>query len=355
MAYKFVDVSSEACRLSWKSFSREMARAQRNAEKRQRAYERAVAQSDRQRERARKEQQKVLELAHAADQSAQFQDYLDALVAVHRSPPAHWDWGSIVAEQAPVVPARSAVHENAARGRLGDYRPGFFDALFGRDKKRRAELEVELLLGVQRDEEEHQKAVAAWQGAYREWEVNRALGERVLRSEYEAYPQALEAAGAYECVAVFETVVFAREASSSAIALDVEIRSDEIVPTEIVKLSAAGKLGTKAMPLGQYWDLYQDHVCSCALRLGCEAFAVLPVERVVVNIGANGLSSATGHPERVTFLAVQFTREQLQALRLENVDASDSMRNFSHRMKFMKTKGFQAVEPITLAEQFITT
>ena len=145
------------------------------------------------------------------------------------------------------------------------------------------------------------------------------------------------------------------EAKPDAILLTAEITDDEIVPTEVVKQLASGKLSTKAMPSGQYWELYQDHICSCALRLGCEVFAALPVERAIINIGKSELSSATGHPELVTFLAVHFTRQQLARINLNAIDPSNSMTNFSHRMTFKKTKGFQPVDAITFEDQFVTT
>jgi hypothetical protein len=86
-----------------------------------------------------------------------------------------------------------------------------------------------------------------------------------------------------------------------------------------------------------------------------EIFAALPVSRVIVNTGTRQISSTTGHPELVTLLAVHFTRHQLAMLNLDRIDPSDSMNNFPNRMKFAKTTGFKSVDPITLADQFVTT
>ena len=109
------------------------------------------------------------------------------------------------------------------------------------------------------------------------------------------------------------------------------------------------------MAAGKYWALYQDHVCSCALRIARETLAVLPVSRVLVNVRATRLDSSTGHPGVVTLLGVNIVREILGRLNLATIDPSDSMKNFPHRMKFKKTAGFEPVEPVTTDEQWVTT
>jgi hypothetical protein len=66
-------------------------------------------------------------------------------------------------------------------------------------------------------------------------------------------------------------------------------------------------------------------------------------------------NSSTGHPELLTFLAVHFTRRAVANINLANIDPSDSMKNFQHRMKFKKTTGFENVEPVTTEEHWVTT
>lgn len=341
--------------MSWKSFAREMEKAQRRSERRKRAYERAVAQTERQRQREEKVRLKELEIARAADLVAQFEHYLVSLVSVHKSRPATWDWAALASAPPPGQPVKHKAQEHAAQNALTSYRPGFFEKMVGLDKKRVAALQAEVPRAQARDAEVHEKALEAWNQEYREWEMYRRLAERILQQDHEVYGHALELAGAFDEVALFQTNVQSGAARSSVVMLTAEIKDDEIVPTEIVKQAASGKLGTKAMPKGQYWELFQDHVCSCALRLACEVFAVLPVERTIVNIGRMQTNSSTGHPELVTYLAVSFIRSQLEGIKLDAIDPSNSMSNFSHRMKFLKSTGFQPVAPITLEDQFITT
>ena len=348
--------------MSWKSFARELERAQRRSVQRQKAYARAVAREDRERDRAWKAhqkreaaRQKERAKAVAAGEVAQYETYVEALQALHKQCSSSWDWEALVACPPPTEPARASTNEDHARSILAAYVPGFFEKLFGKGKTRRAELEASVSAGRHRDDELHQASLVQWQDEMASWQRHRDVGQRILQQDQAVYPEALDLTGAFDEVAQYGTAVRSGEARRDAVLLTAEITDDEIVPTEVLKQLASGKLSTKAMPKGQYWELYQDHVCSCAIRLACEIFSALPVNRAIVNIGKSQLSTATGHPELVTFLAVHFTRRQVEAINLEAIDPSDSMSNFSHRMTFRKTQGFQPVDAITFEDQFVTT
>ncbi len=177
---------------------------------------------------------------------------------------------------------------------------------------------------------------------------------RILSRDPSSYPEALAHASAFEEVAEFQVQARIAATEADVVAVTCQLSDAEVVPTEEVKLSAAGKLTTKAMPASRYWSLYQDFVCSSAIRIAHETFAVLPIDRAIVNVGAVRTNPSTGHPELSTFLAVHFARETLNKLNLDNIDPSESMKNFPHRMKFKKTTGFDAVAPISLQEQWIS-
>jgi hypothetical protein len=61
---------------------------------------------------------------------------------------------------------------------------------------------------------------------------------------------------------------------------------------------------------------------------------------VIVNAVSDLLKTQTGHMEEKTILSVAIPRDTLGRLNFERVDPSDSLNNFVHRMKFLKTKGF---------------
>jgi hypothetical protein len=71
---------------------------------------------------------------------------------------------------------------------------------------------------------------------------------------------------------------------------------------------------------------------------------------VIVNAVSDLLNTQTGHMEEKTILSVAIPRETLGRMNLKRIDPSDSLSNFVHRMKFLKTRGFRAVEAIRASE-----
>ena len=98
------------------------------------------------------------------------------------------------------------------------------------------------------------------------------------------------------------------------------------------------------MPKGAFYELYQDYICSCVIRVARESFALLPVQVALVHAMGNVLNTETGYMEEQPILSVSIPRETLDGLNLETIDPSDSMRNFVRNMDFKKTSGFKVVE-----------
>jgi hypothetical protein len=131
--------------------------------------------------------------------------------------------------------------------------------------------------------------------------------------------------------------------------VDVHVRTVEIIPNFVVSQLASGKLSRKNLSVSKFNELYQDLVCGALLRVAREVFAHLPVTQVVSHALVEQLNPATGQIERQVIVSVSMPRATLEKLNFTALDPSDSMRNFSHTMKFTKTGGFQAVERVGLA------
>jgi hypothetical protein len=316
---------------------------------------RELERSRREAERLRVANAKEAEKLRASQEVSRFENYLELLVSLHKDSGDALDWHAQANTGGPQPPPRGNRHEAAAVAEMQAYEPGFLEKLFGGDKKRHALLANGVARAREVDDAEYGEAVRQYQAAYSFWSARRTLAARILAGDVSAYAEALEHVGAFDEIAEFKTRVTVKVAEADTVVLACEMTDADLVPREEVKLTAAGRMSTRAMPAGRYWALYQDHVCSCALRAANEAFAVLPVSRVIVNIGAVRTNSSTGHDEPLTFLAVHFAREVLANLNVDSVDPSDSMRNFPHRMKFKKTTGFEPVPPITADEQWVTT
>jgi hypothetical protein len=346
--------------VGWKQFVRavqaDARRHQREVKRQNAREERESMRRHRELHRLQRELDKQSEKARAANDVARFDNYLELLVSLHCDDDMfEWDWADFASALPPNPPMRRNDYESAATGAQILYVPNLIDRLFGAAKRRQAELQAGVEKARREDDAQYARAMQEHHERERGWAARRALASRILSSDSTAYLAGLEHASAFAELASFQTRVTVAEVEREALAVTCEITDDEIVPTEEVKLTASGKLTKKSMATSKYWALYQDHLCSAALRVARETFDLLPIVRTVVNIGPVRVNTATGHRESVVFLAAHFSRSGVDALNLAKIDPSDSMKNFPHRMKFKKTTGFDPVEPMLLSEQWITT
>jgi hypothetical protein len=284
-----------------------------------------------------------------------FEHYLRAVVSLHKHERRIWDWAGIKGSPEPARPKRSSAREAAAQRALDAFAPTFLQRISGGEARLRLPLDEALQNAQMEDAREYEQAAEAYREAHVRWTAEVPLADGVLAQDVEAYWAALGHAGVTKEFAAFDIRVGLDSIETHAIALHCLHNDDDIIPPEELKLTATGKKSSKAMAAGKYWAHYQDHVCSCALRLARATFDVLPVSRVIVNVKNTRLDTSTGHLGAVTILGVHFSRDVLDRLNLSALDPSDSLKNFPHRMKFKKTAGFDAVEPMTLDEQWVST
>lgn len=118
----------------------------------------------------------------------------------------------------------------------------------------------------------------------------------------------------------------------------------QIIPDVVKTQLQSGKLSLKQMPKGQYFELLQDFISSCAIRAAREVYAVIPNETITVNVIEELLNKKTGHLENQIILSVIFKRQTIDNLNLNYIDPSEALSNFVHEMDFKKTSGFSAVK-----------
>lgn len=105
--------------------------------------------------------------------------------------------------------------------------------------------------------------------------------------------------------------------------MNVEFNVNENALTE-----ARGALEAK-----EYNDLLQDFVCSTAIRVARDIFALLPVRFSTVHATLNDK----------TVLSVKFDRTTLASMRFGFIDPSDAMDKFVHNMEYSSRSGFEGV------------
>lgn len=310
-----------------------------------RAIEASNRRASREAERRWKAEQKAMVAADARDAVAEWRDHLSDLVSLHVDPNDDVNWQMLRDALEPVPPIRGMRHEDAASAAYGQFQPRFFDFLSGGSEKRRQLLVDAIADARARDEAEHSKSLDMFGEELADWQADRELATRLLAGDVSAEKDVIGTITSWSDDGLIGSRLEFSITDEFLHAI-AHVHTDEIVPTFTRKQLQSGKLSETKMPVGQRNELYQDYVCSVALKVAGDLFSVLPRDELFVTCMANMLDGTTGHKADTPILSVKFVRPTFNSLRLSAIDPSDSMTNFNHKMKFAKTKGFTPIDPL---------
>lgn len=329
--------------MGWKGTVRAVVAAQRRAE-------RASVRRQRELERQHKQLGKMQEREAAEYEVTVYENHLDVIRSVHKDCGGKVDWRAIRDAPRPAAPVPAAARARAAETALAAYTPGLLDRLLGRTERRRADLMMAVEAARRADEMANVEAARAHENAVDAWSESKALAARVLAGEAAAYREVLEQFDPFSEISTLGSSVSFSMEDGRPVCIFVNVHAEEVIPPQVKGLTQSGKLSVKKMPLGQFYELYQDYVCGCVLRIGREVFAVLPSDEIIVTAVAEVPDSATGHVGPQAILSVLIPRATMERLNFESLDPSDSMKNFVHRMDFKKTKGFHPVPSVASSD-----
>ena len=88
-----------------------------------------------------------------------------------------------------------------------------------------------------------------------------------------------------------------------------------------------------SMDSSDYNTLLQDYICSMAIRVARDMFALLPISNTIVHALLNG----------DTILSVKFDRATASKVKYGFIDPSDTVERFKHNMNFNESVGFLPV------------
>jgi hypothetical protein len=297
----------------------------------------SAAYARREQLRREKEQQKANELRRNELAVKEFENHIEMITGVHKEFDQAIDWVSIHAEPAPHRPPEPGAGERRARSELERFAPRWYEKWFpSLAEKRKRKLEAALPTAVEADAKE-----------YEEWSSLHTLAKEILEGDVDAYFQVIEEMNPLDDLLEFGSGFEFGANDGRTIEVEFRVKSDQVVPKEMLSLTQTGKLSRKEMTKTKRCDLIQDYVSSCAIRIARDMMALLPVEKVIVHAVEQGLNTSTGYEEEMTVLSVAFERSQLQRLNFDRIDPSDALQHFQCHMKFMKTAGFKPVERVT--------
>ena len=317
--------------MGWKGAVRSMAAAARRAE--------------REAERERKLYAKQQMIEEAADAVAEWQDHIRDIVSLHVNPADDMDWDAVMRQPEPQEPSPSSSRETEAAARLEAFQPRWWDFLWGGSEKRRAGLEQALLEARAEDVRSYEQALEEYRSRHLEWKSDTELAKRLLDGDVSAQRDVIAEMQSFSGEGLIGTQLTFRLNDEFLHAV-AHVHGDEVVPKVRRKQLQSGRLSESKMPAGEANELYQDYVCSVALRVAGDLFALLPRDEIFVTCVAEMLDRATGHMAETPILSVRFVRDTFRRLSLGRIDPSDSLRNFHHEMSFKRTSGFAPVVPL---------
>lgn len=296
---------------------------------------RAAAQKRRELVNQQKEMEKMLELDRARFEVEEFENRLDVITSVHKDCSEDFNWLTIKDSPPPFEMGGVGPNEKRAIDNLESFKPSWRDRLFNRVEIHKQVFYEEIGAAKQRDQED-----------YREWEILQASAAKILDGDVDTYQEIIREFAPFEEISDLGSRVQITCQHPKYIEATVFVHSNDVIPNEEKSLTKTGKLSVKPMTKTRFNELYQDYVCSCAIRVAREVFALLPIEKVYVHAVGEVLNTKTGHTEEAPILSVVFPRSLFAEINFEDIDCSDCIQNFPHKMSFKKLKGFEVVDKI---------
>lgn len=156
------------------------------------------------------------------------------------------------------------------------------------------------------------------------WEYCHSKAYDVLNGNIDTYLQIIQDVGPLDDLLDYGFGFECGTDNPNYMFVEFETKQNEIMPNK------------SSMKISEYNDLLQDYVCSCAIRVARDIFALLPVSHVIVNALSEGN----------TVLSVDFERRIFTKLKFQGSDASDLVEEFKCNMVFDCQNGFQPVSQL---------
>jgi|GEM_PF-6165617 len=126
--------------------------------------------------------------------------------------------------------------------------------------------------------------------------------------------------------------------------VDVTINAKDVVPKESLTLIRGNEVKIKEYSKKEFFEIFQDHICSLCLRIGKEYFNFFTMRSdLIMNVYTNIINDATGLEENCRILSVKLNKEQLDDVNMSYIDPSSCLHRFEHFARFSQTLGYQPI------------
>lgn len=289
-----------------------------------------------------KEQQKLKETQAAYRAVADWKDYLLTLKTIHLKSSSVIDWKKIKNTEKPYEPKRKYNNEDFAKNKLENFEPSFLDKLFGLAPKKINSLKELLEQAKVKDKNENDANYKKYLDNLKDWEKLQEISIGIEKNQIEFYEKALEYFSPFSKISELGNQININ-LENDFTDVDLIVNNLDVIPDYELKQTSTGKLSKTNMPKTRFNELYQQHVCSCVLRVGREVFAHLPYKYSRVNAITKIVNRQTGNIEEKIILSVIFASNTMLKINFGGTQPLDNIQNFANNMIFHKINGFNVV------------
>lgn len=325
--------------MGWKGTIRSVNAAIKAAERDARRRQRAL-------EKHESEVRKMEAVERAQFEVARHENHIEVIQSLHKEI-SGGSWKVLGEVSVPVEPEYDPSNERRVQKQIDNYSPRFFDKLFGTVEKKKRNLNSKLRKAIEADKAAYEKHLLAYEEDMEEYTYVSACFEGLKNGDRMAYKNWITTIQPFEEIEGLGRSILI-DFEPQTIVAKIGGSSIDVVPERSKSLLKTGKLSEKKFSTTKRNELYQDHLASCSLRVARELFEALPIEKLIVNTECELLNTATGYMEDAVILSVLYVRDTLERLNYDLIDPSDSLTNFVHNMAFKKSKGFEAVEVVSI-------
>lgn len=165
-----------------------------------------------------------------------------------------------------------------------------------------------LLEGIKKakelDDIEFKKAQEEYQQYFKEWKEITEIAKKICEGDINAYLGAIKKVNPFEEIEQIGSAIEFKIINKDLIISTLHVHDEKVIPKEEKSLLKSGKLSVKPIPPTRFYEIYQDYVCGCVLRIARELFGLLPIKMVIVNAVSKMVNTKTGHLEEMPILSV---------------------------------------------------
>ncbi len=264
-----------------------------------------------------------------------YNNFIKAISQMHLSASVYCDWNYINSIKAPYDYNNTKIGpaESKAIMELEKFNSSkVFKALSPFIKKHKNTLESNILTAKKYDTSE-----------FKHWEKLHKLSVGILEGDIDSYIKVIDDFKPFDDITELGSFFIINFNSSQVIEIEFRVNEDSLMPENSYSLGENGQLLETPYTKKEFYSIINSFISSTTIRVARDMFAILPIKTVYVQVIKNVPNTYVGISEVTTVVSVEFTREKLDCVDLNNTDATAILENFPHNRNFVVGEGFRAV------------